>query len=563
MVFSGDPAQRRTDLLAVVSVLHVDVALERAATIGAERTRAGAYVLTVVDEVLPGTGPWAQPIEPVEHARGISAEAARDLRARIGAAGLQGEPGGRPGHDVIRLHDPADGSEVLRIPVVVGGCLFADLLLLSPPEGGFADDDVASISVLGRVAGVAVRNAQSYEFNDRRRQVLELVAAIEQSVEPPFELAEPYARVAAAAQRIASARTAAVVSATPRSVDVSGTAGVVDEVLPEVLDRIAERLQVAQDLDVDLVVRIGDHTVWGVPLRPELARRGVVLLVLDQVHGRLTRDDRSLMSGFVRHAALILDHAVLQSELQHAMLADDRDRIARDLHDVVIQRLYATALKLRAGIRTDGDPGGHIAEAVREIGDSIRDVRGAVFQLEQRRSGSLRGDVLGMAKEYEKALGFVPAVRTWGAVDSLVPIALGDQASVVLREVLSNCARHARASRCDVDLGVDESGWFSLVVTDDGRGVPEDTTPGSGLRNLRMRAETLGGELRVEPCDPHGTRVSWRVPLGAQPSAGPGAADGSSAGAAASASAGDGPGVDQTHSEAIVSSSQDNPETTR
>ncbi|RYB94251.1 hypothetical protein EUA93_07785 [Nocardioides oleivorans] len=562
MVFSGDPAQRRTDLLSVVSVLDIDTVLQRAATIAAERTRAGAVVLTVVDEVLPGTGPWAQPIEPVEHARGIGPDEARALRARIGSAGLQGEPGGRPEHDVVRLIDPDGGGEVLRVPVIVGGCLFADLLLLSPPEGGFAEEDVASISVLGRVAGVAVRNAQSYSFNDRRREVLELVAAVEQSIEPPFELDEPYARIAAAAQRIASARTAAVVSTTSRSVDVSGTAGIVDEVLTETLDRLADRLRVAQDLDVDLVVRAGPHTAWGIPLRPDLARPGVVLLVLEQSHGRLTGDDRSLMSGFVRHAALILDHAVLQGERQHAMVAADRDRIARDLHDVVIQQLYATALKLRAGIRTDGDPGGHRADAVREIGDSIRDVRGAVFQLEQRRTGSLRGDVLGMTREYEKALGFVPIVRTWGAVDSRVPLALGDQASVVLREVLSNCARHARATRCEVDLGVDESGWFSLVVADDGRGIPADAVPGSGLRNLRLRAETLGGELVVEPADPHGTRVSWRVPLGAQPSPEPDPAGGSSVDDDGSASAG-ATGSDQSHSAATVSSSQDRADTTR
>ena len=119
--------------------------------------------------------------------------------------------------------------------------------------------------------------------------------------------------------------------------------------------------------------------MWGVPLDPEHAFAGVVVLLLDDAHPAPSADDRELLDAFVRHCSLVLDHAVLQQERQHAVLAADRDRIARDLHDGVIQRLYATALKLRAGIRSGEDANGHGDEAVREIGDSIRDIRGTVF----------------------------------------------------------------------------------------------------------------------------------------------------------------------------------------
>lgn len=510
MVFPGDRATGRSDLLDIVSVLDVDTVLERAATIGADRTRARGLVLTLVDEPArddTGTSGLAR----VLMARGLSRDDADALRGRLGTSGLRGEPGARPEHDLSRLADPVSGGEVLRVPVVVGKRLYADLLLLAPPEGFFDDDDVASIAVLGRVTGVAVRNALSYALSERRHESLELAAAVDRSVRPPYLLAEPLTKLAEGALRICAARTAVVVEVVDESIDVSAGAGQTDEVLARALGEVTDHVVAAQHDGQEFLVRLADHTVWGLPLDPEHAFAGVVVLLLDDAHPGPSADDRELLEAFVRHCSLVLDHAVLQQERQHAVLAADRDRIARDLHDGVIQRLYATALKLRAGIRSGEDTNGHGDEAVREIGDSIRDIRGTVFELERGRPTSLRNDVLALAREYEPVLGFLPVVRSWGPVDPLVPQALSEQATVVLREALSNCARHAGATRVEVDLAV-EDGWFSLWVTDDGRGISGTEVPGNGLRNLRARAAAHGGDLDLQDADP-GTVLRWRVPI--------------------------------------------------
>ncbi|CAM3763573.1 sensor histidine kinase [Nocardioides zeicaulis] len=535
MVFSGAPELRRSDLLAVVSVLDVDTVLERAATIGAARAGAGAAVVAVVDERAAGEGEEAEPDDaPRITAQGTDRATARAVRERLGAAGLHGSPGQRPDHDVARLHDPVSGTEVLRVPVVVDGRLFADLLLLDPPGERFADADVESISVLGTVTGVAVRNALSYHLNERRREAAELTAAVDQSVRPPFALTDTLAQVARGALRISGARSVAVVSAGPHDADVSASAGQVGDELGGLVDDLADQVRAAQAGGHELVATSGGRRVWGVPLSSDHGFSGVVLMWFDPSRGRATAEDRTLLTSFVRHGALVLDHVALQQERQHAVLAADRDRIARDLHDVVIQRLYATALRLRAGARAErqghGD-GEHVTEAIREIGDSIREIRGAIFALERGRSASLRSDVLALAREYESALGFVPVVRSWGAVDSLVGQDLADQATVVLRELLSNCARHAGAGRCEVDVSV-EAGWFGLQVSDDGRGMSADRVAGNGLRNLRTRAEDLGGVLVVEPAEPRGTLLRWRVPLAPHDEAGRSSASSSAEGVA-------------------------------
>jgi signal transduction histidine kinase len=540
MDHSGSAALQRSDLLVILSVLDLDTVLERAATIGAYRTGARSVALAVLDDGgEAGTPPdVAAPLRLATH--GIAEDEAAALRDRLGAEGLPLAHDGRPtwrDPAVARLRDPGTGGEVLRLPVLVNGRVFADLLVADPPPGGFAESDVESLAVLGRVTGVAARNALSYALSERRREAVQLAAAVDQSLRAPYLLAEPAARIAEGALRIARARTAAVVTAGDHGVDVAAATGEDTAGLADVLAGILEPLRRAQADGTEVAARVGDAAVLGVPLSPEQAYEGVVVLVLDPESPRVPAESRTLLASFVRHGSLVLDHGLLQRERQHAVLAADRDRIARDLHDVVIQRLYAAGLKLRATARGGAD---FAAEVARDLDDSIRDIRSTIFELERGRRASLRSDVVALTREYEPALGFMPVVRTWGPVDSMVEQHLAEQATVVLREALSNCVRHAGAGRCEVDVSVD-SDWLTLQVVDDGRGPGHGQGPRSGLRNLAARAAELGGTLLLEPHQPRGTRLRWRVPLGQDPSAAPATGPGDDSGTGSDT--GSGPGT--------------------
>jgi signal transduction histidine kinase len=148
---------------------------------------------------------------------------------------------------------------------------------------------------------------------------------------------------------------------------------------------------------------------------------------------------------------------------------------------------------------------------VAELDDTIKAIRGTIFELQDRRGDSLRAAIRSLVKEYVPVLGFTPAVRTSGPVDTVVAPALGSQLLAVLREAVSNVARHALADSAEVDVVVG-SDLLELRVTDDGVGLPAEVSE-SGLRNARRRAADLGGTLEVGPVGERGTVLVWRVPL--------------------------------------------------
>jgi signal transduction histidine kinase len=150
-------------------------------------------------------------------------------------------------------------------------------------------------------------------------------------------------------------------------------------------------------------------------------------------------------------------------------------------------------------------------DAVADLDVTIRDIRSTIFDLQLPHDSSLRGEVRGVVKEYVPVLGFTPLVRTSGAVDALVPQATGAQLLAVLREALSNVARHAEADAAVVEVEASD-GSVTLRVTDNGGGLPVERRE-SGLRNVRRRAADLGGTVRFLGEEPHGTRLEWTVPL--------------------------------------------------
>jgi signal transduction histidine kinase len=256
---------------------------------------------------------------------------------------------------------------------------------------------------------------------------------------------------------------------------------------------------------------------------------GVPILVRDEVFGNLyltdkttadvfTDMDEELVVGLAGAAGVAIENARLLDKVNQLALVEDRERIARDLHDSVIQRLFATGMSLQSTIRlvsTDAAAAvERIERAVEDLDLTIREIRSAIFGLEQAPPGGhgLRAGVLALADESASALGFDAHVTLDGPIDSAVGPVLGADLLATLREALTNVAKHAKASRVDVQLAVLD-GVVRLRVRDDGVGPPSDDAPkGRGLENMAVRAQRLGGTLTLEAASSGGTVLEWRVP---------------------------------------------------
>jgi len=198
--------------------------------------------------------------------------------------------------------------------------------------------------------------------------------------------------------------------------------------------------------------------------------------------------------------------------------SEDHERIARDLHDTVLQRMFATGLRLQAVAGTLGDAtaADAIDEVVADIDDTIRELRGVIFGLEygHERLGGLAGEILAVTAGAARALGFTPKVTIDGPLED-VPGPVRHDLLGALQEMLSNVSRHARASQVRVECAAAD--WIRLQVTDNGVGLPSELAEGSGLGNLAARAAKLGGSFTLGPAGGGGTAAVWAVPAPAQP----------------------------------------------
>ena len=257
---------------------------------------------------------------------------------------------------------------------------------------------------------------------------------------------------------------------------------------------------------------------------------GVPIRVRDQVFGNLyltdkksaevfTDVDEELVVGLAAAAGVAIENARLHERVHELALIEDRERIARDLHDTVIQRLFATGMSLQGTARlVRTDPGAAIERiegAVEDLDLTVKHIRTAIFGLEaaRGRGDGLRNRVLDLVRDAGGLLGFEPRVLLDGPLDTGVEPRVGAELVATLREALSNVARHGRASRVDVEVVVE--GDVCLRVMDDGTGPPADSTPrGHGLANMRARAEKLGGSLEIGSAPLGGMMLTWRAPKG-------------------------------------------------
>jgi len=437
-------------------------------------------------------------------------------------------------------HPRMDGF--LGVPVRTGDRVFGNLYLTEKEPGdaagsGFTAADEAVVVALASAAGVAVDNARLFEQGLRRQRWLAAAATAARSLVGNGRAAgaqeiTAQARAAAgaggAALLLAAGAGPLVVEATDgegglavgdqlpedaaAAVDGAGTDGGALAWAPEPLARVLG----LEDRGSALVRPLGrrrtslpagadDITGLLVLTWPRGAGREAAQHVLDQ--------DAAEVSSFAEQVALALEVARAEADRARIAVYGDRDRIARDLHDLVIQRIFAVGLSLQA-VGQGALPAPlaqRLDRAVDDLDETIKDVRRTIFALHSRPGeGDLRADVdheLALAAD---RLGFAPSLEVGGPLGS-VPAPLRADLLAVLREALANAARHAGASAVDVRVKVGEQALVS--VTDDGRGVPSAPARRSGLANLEQRASARGGVLEIGPGAAGGTSVRWRVPL--------------------------------------------------
>jgi two-component system, NarL family, sensor histidine kinase DevS len=432
---------------------------------------------------------------------------------------------------------PPMGSFV-GVPVRVRDVVFGNLYLTNKRGAAeFTEDDEAVLVALGAAAGVAIENARLYEAARRQQRLIAASADVTTRLLSGADPSDVLADVTRLVRDLSGAELAVLAipdedkrrliiahaegegAGDARDLVLSAGSSLSGQVLtsgePIITEDFAADERASQAAR-GAMSQIGHAIV--VPLGVPGNVRGV--LTVGRRHGApaFPPDRAEVVFSFATQAGVALELAARRADAERLSLFEDRDRIARDLHDLVIQRLYATGMSLEGTMPmiTRPEVKIRISNAVDAMDDTIKDIRATIFALQARDHADaqpdIRGTIVALVEEMIPVLGFAPSLRLGAGLRTQVAGEVADQALAVLREALSNAARHAQASQVDVTVDVSPDGLLSVQVTDNGVGIPEGGRR-SGLRNLASRAEKLGGELLLAPADP-GTRLDWRIPIG-------------------------------------------------
>jgi signal transduction histidine kinase len=494
--------------------------------VGHDGTLSGFIPVGMDPEQIAAIGQWPQ-------GRGLLGELTRhprplrlhDLAAHPSSAGFP------PRHPPMR--------SFLAAPVLIREELFGNLFLTEKRGGADfdAEDEDLLVAIAG-AAGLAVENARLRADAGRHEQWQRATAEVTQQLLAADEPRDVLALVTQQALEISGADvvTLALPSAAGDHVVVTNASGYKAQRLVGLTSPIEASLSGrvmagGQPLAVtnfrtdervaSSVRRLG---VLGpgvaVPLGVPGDVRGVMMVAQRTGAQPLPPAAVEMVRTFAVQAGISLKLAEHRRDAHRIALLAERDRIARDLHDLVIQRLFATGMSLEGGmpLMPDGEAADRVRRAVDELDGTIRDIRSTIYTLQARDEPGqpeLHARILAVVQEMAGALGFAPWLRIDGGVDTLAPAGMAEDILAVVREGLSNAARHAAASQVGIVVTADQD--LTVVIQDDGAGIPADRA-WSGLANLTERAAELGGSLQVEAAEDGGTRLEWRVPLaGPQP----------------------------------------------
>ncbi|HKF30808.1 MAG TPA: GAF domain-containing protein [Jatrophihabitantaceae bacterium] len=503
------------------------------------------------------------------------AEAARDLvQARYAALGVLGPDGGleqfihvgvddetvaRIGHlpegkgllgaliddpRPIRLANLADDprsvgfpeghpamSCFLGVPIRIRDEVYGNLYLTEREGGPFTAEDEELVAALAATAASAIDNARLYAEAGRRQRWLEASTEITRQLlssegEPPLSV------IARRLHEMADADVVAVVlpTADPQRLMVEVATGEQAAQLTALSYPVEDTIA-GVAINTGRPVLVGDvtqqqsylvHLAQLTPVGPMMAlpllgtqgSRGAVLVARVPGRHRFNEADLDIATTFAQHAAVALELADARADQQRMMLLEDRDRIARDLHDHVIQRLFAAGLGVQSVAASAGSDSGasRLNTIVDDLDETIRQVRTTIFELRgplTPQPSTVRSQVVDVIDEVVPMLGFSPALRFTGPVDTVVPDEVAGDLIAVVREALSNIARHAHASAAAVEVTATPA-QLTVDVTDNGVGIGESKRR-SGLANLARRAERYGGSLTLP--DHEGTQLRWTIPL--------------------------------------------------
>lgn len=502
---------------SLASFIHVGLTPEQVAAIGPLPRGEGVLGLLIADP---------QPIR------------VRDLATHPCAVGF-------PPH-----HPPM--HTFLGVPIRVHGVVFGNLYLTEKRAGEeFDQEDEDTVSALARAAGIAIENARLFASAQEREKWLEARARISREALSGASVANVAGTIVVQARVLLEADLALLVVAEsdggPRELGATTVASLAGDVVADprrvrvvaadgsaaVLFRAGTVLdagesvaghdwpsEVAQLPDLQeapwlrSTAQNADLGPGGlIPVHGPDGSHGAIILGRRRGAPVLPASLMPLMAEFGRQAALALELALRRREAERMAVLEDRERIGHDLHDVVIQRLFATGMVLQSlGARiTQPDVARQVSQVVDELDDTITQIRSTIFALhEGPRDLRMSDRVVAVVEAVTPALGFPPSLCIEGRVDELGSAALEDQVLAVLTEALSNTARHAHATHVDVLVKADAN--VLVHVCDNGAGITEGTRR-SGLSNLAERARARGGQFFVRRRQAGGTELSWFVPI--------------------------------------------------
>lgn len=385
----------------------------------------------------------------------------------------------------------------LGMPIIVRGEAFGSIYLTEKQDGPeFTDEDQTILTVLAESAALAIDNARLFEQSRTRERWLTAMSSITSRLLIGGSVPETLDLLVRTVRDLGSAEVVSLV-------DTAGGAGVI-------IATTDRRLSVGLEVDfAALSVGIGRSAT--LPVSGPQHVRGA-LVVGARGTDEWDPDELQRMASMADLAAVALEFAHQQRQQRLLDVLADRDRIARDLHDNVIQRLFATGMSLQSIVTTaEGRTAEVLSRSVEQLDRTVREIRTTIFDLQSDEAApdaGLRRRLLDVVGELTAEI--TPSVQFAGPIDTLVPAAIAPHAEAVLREGLSNARRHADATSLAVRVSADQD--LTIVIEDDGVGMT-GAEPRSGLANLEKRAAVCGGHCEARPRRGGGTTLTWRVPL--------------------------------------------------